>query len=166
MEPDSLYRDILLRHQRDPHNFGTLPEHTHTSKGINAMCGDRLQLEIDYRDDQLVAVRFSGEGCTVAIASASIMSDMVVGQARPAIDALANRFARFIEGDDCHEKSLGDLRAFAELRHQASRRKCALLPWAALRAALTGAVVATTECTGLGGLGSRDEIHIADSENS
>jgi nitrogen fixation NifU-like protein len=149
MEPDSLYRGILLQHQSAPHNFGTLPEHTHASKGINAMCGDRLQLEIDYRNDHLVAMRFSGEGCATAIASASIMSDMVIGQTGPAIDALANRFAGFLEGDDRHEKSLGDLRSFEELRHHASRRKCALLPWAALRAALTGAVVATTESAGL-----------------
>ena len=151
MEPNSLYHDIVLQHQRNPHNFGALPEHTHASKGINAMCGDRLHLEVDYRDDNLIAMRFSGAACAIAIASASIMSDMVTGQTRPVINALASRFAGFIEGDDRHEKLLGDLRAFEELRHHASRRKCALLPWATLRAALTGAVVATTESGGLSG---------------
>src|ERR1700679_3920944 len=104
MESNSLYHDIVLHHQRHPHNFGKLPEHTHASKGINAMCGDRLHLEVDSRDDNLIAMRFSGEACAIAIASASIMSDMVIGQTRPAIDALARRFAAFIEGDDRHEK--------------------------------------------------------------
>jgi nitrogen fixation NifU-like protein len=151
MEAKSPYHEIVLRHQRDPHNFGTLPEHTHASEGINALCGDRLHLEVDYRDENLIALRFSGESCAITIASASIMSDMVVGHSRPAIDAMASRFARFIEGDDRDEKSLGDLRAFEELRRHATRRKCALLPWATLRAALTGAVVATTENASLGG---------------
>ena len=150
MESKPLYHDIVLQHQRDPRNVGSLPEHTQASQGINALCGDRLHLDVDYRDDKLVAMRFWGEGCALAIASASIMSDMVVGQSRPAIDALARRFAGFIEGDDRHEESLGELRAFEELRHHTARRKCALLPWATLRAAFEGAVVATTEGAGLG----------------
>lgn len=150
METDSGYHDIVLQHQRDPHNFGTLSERTHASKGINALCGDRLQIELDYRDDRMVALRFSGEGCALAIASASIMSDMVVGETGTAIHTLANRFAAFIEGDDDERKSLGDLIAFEELRHDAVRRNCALLPWATLRAALAGAVVVvTTESAGL-----------------
>ncbi len=150
MESRSLYHDIVLRHQRDPHNFGSLPKRTHASDGINAMCGDRLHLDVDYRDDNLIALRFSGDACAIAIASASIMSDMVVGRKSAAIDALANRFAGFIEGDDHDETALGELRVFEELRRHAMRRKCALLPWATLRAALVGAVVATTESGGLG----------------
>jgi nitrogen fixation NifU-like protein len=151
MEAKSPYNDIVLRHQRDPHNFGTLPDHTHAAEGINALCGDRMHLEVDYRDENLVALRFSGESCALTIASASIMSDMVVGRDRRAIDRLASRFALFIEGDDADRQSLGELHAFEELRRHAARRKCALLPWATLRAALTGAVVATTENPSLGG---------------
>jgi nitrogen fixation NifU-like protein len=151
MQSSPLYHDTVLRHQRDPHNFGTLPGHTHASEGINALCGDRLHLEAEFRGEKLVAMRFSGESCALAIASASIMSDTVVGRSGPDIDAMANRFARFIEGEDRDVETLGDLRAFEELRRHPARRKCAMLPWATLRAALTGAVFATTESAGLRG---------------
>jgi nitrogen fixation NifU-like protein len=150
MEATSIYHEIVLRHQREPRNFGVLPAHTHASQGINALCGDRLHVQVDYRDEHLLAMRFCGESCAIAIASASIMSDMVVGKDRHAIDMLASRFVDFMEGDARHEKLLGELYAFEALRSHTSRRKCALLPWATLRAALTGAVVASTEGAGLG----------------
>lgn len=146
---DSLYSDLVLKHKRDPQNFGSLPEHTHTSEGINALCGDRLRLEVDYRDDTVHALRFNGESCAIAMASASIMGGMVLGKDRRAIEKLAGRFALYMEGDREDETSLGDLRAFEPLRQHFARRKCALLPWATLRAALIGAVVATTERAGL-----------------
>ncbi len=145
----NLYHDIVLRHKREPHNFGRLDARSHTSEGINALCGDRLRVDVDYRADAVQAVRFTGESCAIAIASASIMSDMVSGLSSRDIDRMTLRFAHFIEGDVADEASLGELRAFAELRHHATRRKCAMLPWATLRAALSGAVVATTEMAGL-----------------
>ncbi len=146
---DSLYSDLVLQHKREPRNFGSLPEHTHTSEGINALCGDRLRVDVDYRDDKVHALRFNGESCAIAVASASLMSGMVLGMDRRAIEKLASRFALYMEGDCSDETSLGDLRAFEPLRRHSARRKCALLPWATLRAALIGAVVATTERAGL-----------------
>jgi nitrogen fixation NifU-like protein len=146
---DSLYSELVLKHKREPQNFGSLAGHTHTSEGINALCGDRLRVDVDYRDDNVHALRFNGESCALAIASASIMSGMVIGKNRRAIETLANRFALYMEGDRDNETSLGDLRAFEPLRRHSSRRKCAMLPWATLRAALVGAVVATTEQAGL-----------------
>jgi nitrogen fixation NifU-like protein len=108
-----------------------------------------LRVDVDYGDDVVRDVRYNGESCALTIASASIMSDMVKGRNLRAIETLATRFALYMEGDPAGEAALGDLRAFEPLRRHASRRKCALLPWATLRAALVGAVVATTERAGL-----------------
>ncbi|MEP6483452.1 MAG: Fe-S cluster assembly sulfur transfer protein SufU [Rudaea sp.] len=149
MESSSLYHEIVLRHKREPRNFGSLSRYTHASQGINALCGDRLHVQVDCADDHLVEMRFTGECCAITVASASIMSEMVVGKDRHAIDAIANRFAQYLSGDDAHANELGELCAFNELRRHSTRRKCALLPWAALRGALAGAVVATTEGAGL-----------------
>ena len=146
---DSLYSEIVLRHKRDPQNFGSLAQHTHTCEGINALCGDRLRVDVEYRDDRIQALRFNGESCALVIASASIMSGMVNGKTRRAIETVATRFALFMEGDRDDEAALGELQAFEPLRRHATRRKCAMLPWATLRAALVGAVVATTEQAGL-----------------
>ena len=149
MEAGSIYHEIVLRHKRNPRNFGTLDGRTHTSQGINAMCGDRLHVEVDYRDAQIKALRFHGESCAIAIASASIMSEMVLGFDSRAVDRITARFSQFVEGDFSLASSLGDLSAFAELRKHPSRRKCALLPWATLRAALSGAVMTSTESAAL-----------------
>lgn len=149
MESSSIYHEIVLRHKRDPHNFGTLQPHTHAAQGINALCGDRIFVELDYRDSKITALRFNGESCAIAIASASIMSDMVLGHDGRAIDKLTLQFTHFVEGDLSLEASLGELSAFAGLRHHPTRRKCALLPWATLRAALSGAVMASTESAAL-----------------
>ena len=145
MESSSIYHEMVLRHKREPHNFGTLEPHTHASLGINALCGDRLSVEVDYRDEQIKALRFNGESCAIAIASASMMSDMVQGRDSRAIDRMTLQFTHFVEGDFSLASVLGELSAFAELRHHPTRRKCALLPWATLRAALSGAVMASTE---------------------
>ena len=69
---DSLYSDLVLQHKREPKNFGSLPEHTHTCEGINALCGDRLRVEVDYRDDNIHAMRFRGESCAISMASAPL----------------------------------------------------------------------------------------------
>lgn len=144
MQVPSPYHEIVLEHQRHPRNFGALPAFTHAADGVNALCGDRLRVEIEYRG-AIVAVRFRGESCAIAIASASIMSELVADSDVAAVAALENRFGALISGAGGHDALLGAANAFVELRHYASRRKCALLPWATLRAALAGAASATTE---------------------
>jgi nitrogen fixation NifU-like protein len=149
MESGSLYHEIVLRHKRNPHNLGTLDSRTHTSQGINAMCGDRIHVDVDYREARIQTLRYHGESCAIAIASASIMSDMVIGFDSRAVDRMTTQFSQFVEGDFSLEAALGELSAFAELRKHPSRRKCALLPWATLRAALSGAVMTSTEAAAL-----------------
>ncbi|HEY0179740.1 MAG TPA: SUF system NifU family Fe-S cluster assembly protein [Dokdonella sp.] len=143
----ALYRDLVLEHKRRPRNFGTLTPHTHAADGVNALCGDRLRIELDCRAGRVLAVRFSGESCAIATASASMLSEHVVGLDAAAIADAAARFARLIEGEVDADASLGELQALGELRDHAARRKCALLPWATLAAALDGREHATTEAS-------------------
>lgn len=139
------YHEIVLEHKRNPRNFGSLPHCTHAADGVNALCGDRLRVEVDCRDGRIGAVRFSGESCAIAVASASMMTEAVVDRDAAAIADLAGRFGRLIAGESARDESLGAMNAFGELRNYASRRKCALLPWATLQAALKGQGSATTE---------------------
>jgi nitrogen fixation NifU-like protein len=141
----SPYLDIVLAHRRAPRNFGTLPAHTHAADGDNALCGDRLRVEIECRDGRIAALRFSGESCAIATASASIMSELVADADAATIADLESRLRALVAGAVLHDAALGEANAFAGLRSYASRRKCALLPWAALRAALAGTPTATTE---------------------
>jgi nitrogen fixation NifU-like protein len=148
MPARSPYHETVLEHHRRPRNFGSLPQFTHAADGINAMCGDRLRVEVECRGERIVALRFSGESCAIAIASASMMSELVTGLDGAAVAELAARLRSVIDGAIERDDRLGPLNSLAPLRSHAARRKCAMLAWATLDAALAGEITATTEAAG------------------
>jgi len=146
MPPDAPpYPQLVLEHQRHPRNFGALAGHTHAADGDNALCGDHLRVELVCREGRITAFGFSGDACAIAIASASMLGERAPGLDGAQLAALERRFRAVIAGECAHDGALGDLNAFGELQRHPLRRKCALLAWAAARAALAGASSATTE---------------------
>jgi nitrogen fixation NifU-like protein len=78
---DDLYRDEILEHYRNPHNFGTLDEPTLVKEGSNPLCGDRITLMLEIDDDGTVKdVAFTGRGCAISQASASMLTDEIKGK--------------------------------------------------------------------------------------
>ena len=78
---DDLYRDEILEHYRNPHNFGTLEEPTAVKEGANPLCGDRITLMLDIDDAGNVSdVKFTGRGCAISQASASMLTDEIKGK--------------------------------------------------------------------------------------
>lgn len=77
---DSLYKEIVLDHYKDPHNFGTLEPADYTAEDSNPLCGDQIRMDLRVEDGTVTDVKFSGRGCAVSIASASILTDMILGQ--------------------------------------------------------------------------------------
>jgi nitrogen fixation NifU-like protein len=78
---DDLYRDEILEHYRNPHNFGTLDEPTLVKEGSNPLCGDRITLMLELNDDGTVKdVAFTGRGCAISQASASMLTDEIRGK--------------------------------------------------------------------------------------
>jgi nitrogen fixation NifU-like protein len=79
---DDLYRDEILEHYRNPHNFGTLDEPTLVKEGSNPLCGDRITLMLTINADGTVEdVAFTGRGCAISQASASMLTDEIKGKA-------------------------------------------------------------------------------------
>jgi nitrogen fixation NifU-like protein len=79
---DDLYRDEILEHYRNPHNFGTLDEPTLVKEGSNPLCGDRITLMLAINDAGTVEdVAFTGRGCAISQASASMLTDEIKGKA-------------------------------------------------------------------------------------
>ena len=144
MADSALYQQVVLEHYRHPHNRGYLDACTHAAEGANPLCGDRLRIELALDDERIGALRFNGEACAIATATMSMLSELVPGRSDVDIAGMADRFARMIESGD-EDRTLGALNAMRELHRYASRRKCALLPWATLRAALAGEAHTTTE---------------------
>jgi nitrogen fixation NifU-like protein len=144
MAESALYQQIVLEHYRHPRNRGSLGACTHVADGANPLCGDRLRIELACSGDRIEVLRFSGEACAIATATASMLSELAPGHSRDAIAAMAGRFAQLVETGD-EDATLGALNAMRELQRYPARRKCALLPWATLHAALAGEARATTE---------------------
>jgi nitrogen fixation protein NifU and related proteins len=142
---EALYRDVVLDHYRHPRNRGALDRATHAAAGVNPLCGDALRVEVDCADGRIERMGFSGHACAVTTATASMLSELVAGRAADEIAALDAPFAQLIAGEIDSAPALGALNAFAALKDHPSRRKCAELPWATLRAALDGTTNATTE---------------------
>jgi len=86
---DDLYRDYILEHYRRPHNFGVLDNATSSQEGANPLCGDRITLQLRVSDGQSAAVGFTGRGCAISQASASLLTDEIKG--KPIADVAAFR---------------------------------------------------------------------------
>ncbi|WP_461414703.1 Fe-S cluster assembly sulfur transfer protein SufU [Gemmatimonas sp.] len=130
----AMYQEALLAHHRAPHNRRELPDATSRASHKNPVCGDEITVMVKITDGLVVDVAFSGRGCSIATASASMMTDAVRGMpvhdALPVIDAVE----RMLNGATVELPSvLTPLRGVAPF---AGRHGCARMPWQALREAL------------------------------
>ena len=74
-----LYRELILDHARKPRHFGKLEHATHRADGINPLCGDKLTLYLDIDGETIRDAAFEGSGCAISVASASLLTDTVIG---------------------------------------------------------------------------------------
>ncbi|MGA8203494.1 MAG: SUF system NifU family Fe-S cluster assembly protein [Woeseiaceae bacterium] len=135
-----LYRELILDHARSPRHFGGLPGATHSAEGINPLCGDKLTLYLRLDDDGTIAdAAFEGSGCAISVASASLLTDLVIGmpveQALGYFDAVTSRLTGSGAASPA-DIDFGKLRALDGVREFPSRVKCATLAWHALDSAI------------------------------
>ncbi|MDE2481898.1 MAG: SUF system NifU family Fe-S cluster assembly protein [bacterium] len=76
---DDFYRDFILDHYRNPRNCGHLDAPSASAEDVNPLCGDRIRMELDVRDGLIADVRFSGQGCAISQASASMLTESIKG---------------------------------------------------------------------------------------
>ncbi len=138
---NDLYQELVMEHKRAPRNFGHLPHPSHRARGTNPQCGDDLTVELDVADHQVRDIRFSGQGCAICMASASMMGEAVKGRSVDAAQKLQQHFRAVLTGQSEPDASyLGKLVSLSGVRRYPSRIKCALLGWHALQHALAGPV--------------------------
>jgi nitrogen fixation NifU-like protein len=147
MFASNLYTQAVIDHYRAPRNFGALAAHTHAADGANPLCGDTLRVELRCVDGRVAEMRFSGEACAIAKAAASMLSELAIDRSDTELASLERVFIALVAGNITSHDQLGGLNAMRELANHPVRRKCALLPFATLRAALAGLHCATTEGT-------------------
>jgi nitrogen fixation NifU-like protein len=130
--PDALsglFQEVILDHYRRPRNKGALEAPTHTITMNNPLCGDVIELSLRVRGDVIEQARFQGKGCSISLASASMMARKLEGTNVADARALSAKFTRLLHGERELEgdKELGDLRALSGVSRFPVRIKCALL---------------------------------------
>lgn len=136
---EDLYRDIILDHYQHPRGKGTLPAPTHREEGLNPVCGDEVVMELDVREGKVCEARFSGHGCSISQASASMLTELIAGQPMDQVGELIEKFkTRMTTRGELGECpcELGDVEALDGVRKYPVRIKCALLAWTTLQRAM------------------------------
>ncbi|SFQ34606.1 nitrogen fixation protein NifU [Desemzia incerta] len=134
---DQLYRQVILDHSQHPHHYGKLDESTRTIELNNPTCGDVIQLHFLIEDDRITDIRFSGHGCTISKASASMMTDLMVGKTLEEALQLEKQFSLLVQGEEVQDvEELGDAVLLSGVAKFPARIKCATLSWKALEKAL------------------------------
>jgi len=134
----ALYQELILDHYRKPRNKGELPDADASIPMKNPLCGDEITLHVRFGNDSIDDVMFSGRGCSISQASASMMTQLVKGKAFDEVETLRHRFREMVMGNEAaaDDASLGSLRALSGVARFPARVKCALLAWNALEGAL------------------------------
>lgn len=143
-----LYQQVILDHNKDPKNFGTLGHCTHRADGKNPVCGDHYTVEIDIEDMIIKDIRYQGAGCAISKSSGSIMTSIIKGKTVAEAQVIFDKFIALITSSldaAVDKEDLGKLSVFAGVREFPARIKCASLVWHAMKAATERKNITTTE---------------------
>jgi nitrogen fixation NifU-like protein len=148
-EIEELYQEVILDHSRRPRNFGELPDAAVRVHGDNPACGDEIHLAVKFdAAGGLEDIRFTGRGCAISQASASLMTLKLKGKSRSEAMEMLSAFHDLVTTDASNApKTLGDLRVMKGVRNFPQRVKCAMLPWRAVEQAFEQGVGETTVST-------------------
>lgn len=132
---DDLYRRVIMDHYQNPRNRGELDTESLTINMNNPTCGDRIQLQLKVENDVIKDVKFVGEGCSISMSSASMMTQAIKGATVEEALKLADLFSRLMKGEEVDEEDvdLGDIEALQGVAKFPARIKCATLAWKALQ---------------------------------
>lgn len=131
---DQLYRSVIMDHYKKPRNKGSLDENSVTIDMNNPTCGDRIHLTLKVEDGVVQAAKFDGEGCSISMSSASMMTELVKGKKIEEALELAEIFSKMMIGEayDDDKYDLGDVEALQGVAKFPARIKCATLAWKAM----------------------------------
>ncbi|WP_413376968.1 Fe-S cluster assembly sulfur transfer protein SufU [Paenibacillus taichungensis] len=133
MQLDDLYRRVIMDHYKNPRNRGTFDNEAVTVNLNNPTCGDRISLQLLLKDGIVQEAKYTGEGCSISMSSASMMTEAVKGKTMDQALDMANRFSSLMKGEEVHFDDYEDLEALSGVNKFPARIKCATLAWNALR---------------------------------
>ncbi len=144
-----LYQSVILDHNRKPRNFREPENANRCARGDNPLCGDKLMVFLTVEADVVTDAAFTGSGCAISTASASLMTEAIKGRPRDEVERLFEGFHDLVTSNPRSPAvtgQLGKLAVFSGVREFPIRVKCATLAWHTMNAALSNSgEIATTE---------------------
>ena len=143
-----LYQQLILDHNKNPHNFQVLESANRSAEGHNPLCGDSVQIYLQVDNDRITNISFQGSGCAISKASASLMTDAMKGKTLSEAEDQFRKFHTMLTDPTSAPDldQMGKLAVFSGVRGYPARVKCATLSWHTLKAALENAqTLVTTE---------------------
>jgi len=131
---DTLYRQVIMDHYKTPRNRGVLEDSSMTVDMNNPTCGDRIRIQLKIEDGVVKDAKFEGEGCSISLASASMMTQAIKGKKLEDALRMSKLFSDMMLGKelDAGELDLGDIEALQGVSKFPARIKCATLAWKAM----------------------------------
>ena len=130
---NQLYRSVIMDHYKNPRNKGVLEEGTMTVDMNNPTCGDAIRLTLDVQDGIVRDAKFDGEGCSISLSSASMMTEAIKGKSLEDALGMSEEFSKMMLGEDYDiPEEYGDIEALSGVSQFPARIKCATLTWKAL----------------------------------
>ncbi len=135
---EELYKEIIIEHSRNPSHTGHIDCASIVREGVNRSCGDEVSIELKYNQEKIEEIRVNSKGCSICVASGSVMAELVHGLEKDKAMALIRKFRQLLT--DGTEEDLSfkeeDILAFKGVRKFPIRVKCATLVWSTLELAL------------------------------
>lgn len=132
MHLDDLYRRVIMDHYKLPRNRGTLEEQAVTVDLNNPSCGDKISLQMQIEGNTIQNAKFLGEGCSISMSSASMMTEAIKGKTLEEALQMAENFSNLMKGEDI-EFEYEDIESLSGVNKFPARIKCATLAWNAMR---------------------------------
>jgi len=142
-DANDLYQQVILDHCKQPRNFHELPAATSSAQGRNPICGDQLKLFLALDGDTIKDISFTGSGCCISKASASLLTEFAKGKTKTDVEKMFGQVHEMVTTGKVNG-DVGKLTVFAGVHKYPARVKCAILAWHAVMAALKGEVEPVT----------------------
>ena len=143
---DEIYRDVVLDHYKSPRGRNSLEKADASAEGFNPLCGDEVFVELRFDGDRIADVSVQGRGCSISVASGSMLAELLPGKTRKEAATVLNAFKAMMHGDPLPEGlDVGDLDALTGVQKFPVRIKCALLAWTTLEDAMSDRAASDTK---------------------
>jgi nitrogen fixation NifU-like protein len=131
-----LYQQVIIDHNHNPCNFKEIEHASHSAKGHNPLCGDKINIYLIVKDREIVDIGFNGSGCAISKASSSLMTEALIGKTIDEADNLFDKVHDMLTNGKSAVEEIGKLAVLSGVYKFPARVKCAILPWHTLKNAL------------------------------